>query len=116
MLWNVSPDFVLIDGLCLSKYAQLSSAFDFEGSKDVFKFLDIAQSNGLDVIFRGLPYRLEQRGIVIHHTRFRLSAKAFFHFSCGEYTFGGIPPWILTAHPNVTLRRSDPIFMVIGIS
>jgi len=64
-----------------------SKAFDFSGPKNVFKFMDLAQSYGLDVILRGLPY------------------------SCGEYTFGGIPPWILTRHPDVNLRQLDPIFM-----
>ena len=35
----------------------IPTGFDFTGPKNVFKFLELAQKHGLDVIFRGLPYR-----------------------------------------------------------
>ena len=49
-----------------------------------------------------------------HLSFYMLLSYWFFQFtSCGEYTFGGIPPWLLTQHPNLRMRRNDPIFMVL---
>eukprot|EP01132_Coremiostelium_polycephalum_P005310 gene5310-6615_t len=54
---------------------------------NVTQFLDIAHELGLLVILRPGPY------------------------ICAEWDLGGLPPWILSLYPDISLRSSDPDFL-----
>lgn len=60
--------------------------FDFEGIKDVSKFVKLAQDLGLMVIARPTPY------------------------ICAEWDYGGLPAWLLK-DPTLKIRTSDKRFM-----
>lgn len=61
--------------------------FDFTGRKDVFKFLRLAQENGLFVTIRPGPY------------------------VCAEWNLGGFPNW-LREIPGMALRTDNEIFKI----
>jgi beta-galactosidase len=62
--------------------------YDFSGNYDLAAFLQLAQSEHLNVLLRAGPY------------------------GCAEWEFGGFPAWLL-ANPrmNTALRTNDPVFM-----
>ncbi|GAM27669.1 hypothetical protein SAMD00019534_108450, partial [Acytostelium subglobosum LB1] len=60
--------------------------FDF-ATYNVTSFIEIAQEEGLLVVIRAGPY------------------------ICGEWEFGGFPPWLLTLDPNIALRTSDQTYL-----
>lgn len=60
--------------------------FDFDGMKNVFHFIELAQKEGLYVILRPSPY------------------------ICAEWEFGGLPAWLLK-EKQIRLRTDDPIFL-----
>lgn len=60
--------------------------FDFEGIKDVERFVKEAQKLGLMVIIRPTPY------------------------ICAEWEFGGLPGWLLT-YDNLQLRSNCPFYL-----
>ena len=59
---------------------------NFDGDRDVVKFIQTAQDLGLLVILRGGPY------------------------ICGEWDMGGLPSWLL-ANRSMVLRSSDPTYL-----
>ena len=67
-------------------HSQIEGQYDFEGDRDVEKFLRLANDTGLLVIARGFP------------------------FACAEWEFGGFP-WYLKRTDDFTLRSSDPKFL-----
>ena len=56
--------------------------FDFSGTLDIVRYIEIAESLGLKVIVRPGPY------------------------ICSEFEFGGLPSWLLS-YPDITLRCND---------
>lgn len=64
----------------------LEGQFDFEGNKNIDKFVKLAQNLGLMVILRPSVY------------------------ICAEWEFGGLPSWILK-EKGIRLRSTDPRFM-----
>lgn len=64
----------------------LEGQFDFEGNKNIEKFVKLAQSLELMVILRPSVY------------------------ICAEWEFGGLPSWILK-EKGIRLRSTDPRFM-----
>lgn len=60
---------------------------DFEGDKDIVKFIQTAQDVGLLVILRAGPY------------------------ICAEWDMGGLPAWLLT-NRSMVLRSSDPTYLM----
>ncbi|CAF4772788.1 unnamed protein product [Pieris macdunnoughi] len=58
----------------------------FSGDNDIVKFLNIAQEEGLHVLFRPGPY------------------------ICAERDLGGFPYWLLGKYPNIQLRTTDADF------
>ena len=60
--------------------------FDFSGNLDVVRYIEIAESLGLNVIIRPGPY------------------------ICSEFDFGGLPSWLLS-YPNIRLRCNDPKYL-----
>ncbi|MCQ2457056.1 MAG: beta-galactosidase [Clostridia bacterium] len=60
--------------------------FDFSGGLDVVRYIEIAESLGLNVIVRPGPY------------------------ICSEFELGGLPSWLL-ADPSLRLRCSDPAYL-----
>ena len=60
--------------------------FDFSGPLDIVRYIEIAESLGLNVIVRPGPY------------------------ICSEFELGGLPSWLL-ADPNVHLRCNDPLYL-----
>jgi len=58
---------------------------DFTGPRDVARFVDLADSLGLDVILRPGPY------------------------ICAEWDFGGLPAWLMATPTG--LRTSDPAYL-----
>ncbi|CAM8934252.1 unnamed protein product [Rhodiola kirilowii] len=61
--------------------------FNFEGVANLNLFLLLCQKLGLLVLLRPGPY------------------------ICGEWDFGGFPPWLLAMEPAPRLRSSDPSFL-----
>ncbi|GAB6024566.1 hypothetical protein CHUAL_009718 [Chamberlinius hualienensis] len=61
--------------------------YNFNERFDLIGFIQLAQQNGLYVILRAGPY------------------------ICAEVDMGGIPSWLLSAYPNMTLRTSDIFYM-----
>ena len=61
--------------------------YDFTGNNDVAEFIREAQQEGLYVVLRPGPY------------------------VCAEWEWGGYPSWLLKT-PGITVRTSDPKFMV----
>jgi beta-galactosidase len=61
--------------------------FNFEGDRNITKFVLTAQEEGLMVMLRMGPYM------------------------CGETDFGGLPWWLLHQDPHVTIRTFDPGFI-----
>ncbi|CAI9114339.1 OLC1v1015047C1 [Oldenlandia corymbosa var. corymbosa] len=59
----------------------------FEGIADIISFLKLCQELNLLVMLRPGPY------------------------ICGEWDFGGFPPWLIAIEPVVRLRSSDPAFL-----
>ncbi|GMI82132.1 beta-galactosidase 17 [Hibiscus trionum] len=59
----------------------------FEGIADLVSFLKLCQKLGLLVMLRVGPY------------------------ICGEWDLGGFPAWLLSIHPDVRLRSSDPAYL-----
>ena len=59
--------------------------FDFEGARNLERFLQIAQDLGLYAIVRPSP------------------------FICAEWEFGGLPAWLLTK--DMRIRSSDPAYI-----
>ncbi|MFC4265156.1 beta-galactosidase [Arthrobacter cryoconiti] len=59
---------------------------DFDGPRDLTRFIRLAGEAGLDVIVRPGPY------------------------ICAEWDNGGFPAWV-TADPRMVLRSSDPLFI-----
>ncbi len=60
--------------------------YDFEGRCDLEQWLELAATNGLDVMLRPGPY------------------------ICAEWDLGGLPWWLLN-EPDIALRTSDPTFL-----
>ena len=60
--------------------------FDFDGDKDLVKFIQMAQEVGLLVILRAGPY------------------------ICAEWDMGGLPSWLLR-EKSIALRTSDPTYL-----
>ena len=60
--------------------------FDFSGRLDIVRFIEIANSLGLNVIFRPGPY------------------------ICAEFEGGGLPSWLLT-YPKIKIRCNDPNYL-----
>ncbi|MCQ2433150.1 MAG: beta-galactosidase [Clostridia bacterium] len=60
--------------------------FDFSGNLDIVRYIEIAESLGLNVIVRPGPY------------------------ICSEFDFGGLPSWLL-AYPDMHLRCNDPMYL-----
>lgn len=60
--------------------------FDFEGQKDLARFVNLAQDLGLLVILRPTPY------------------------ICAEWEFGGLPAWLLK-YPSIRVRSNCDIFL-----
>ncbi|HYW36126.1 MAG TPA: beta-galactosidase [Balneolaceae bacterium] len=60
--------------------------WNFSGRNDLRKFIKLAQQVGLNVLLRPGPY------------------------SCGEWSFGGLPPWLLNI-PHIKVRSSNPQYM-----
>eukprot|EP00466_Bigelowiella_natans_P008939 jgi/Bigna1/87586/estExt_fgenesh1_pg.C_220034 len=58
--------------------------YNFEGTRDLFKFLDIAEEVGLVVVLRAGPYM------------------------CGEWEFGGFPAWFLSNGSILLRTDSEP--------
>jgi len=61
--------------------------FNFQGNRDVAAFVKMAAKNDLYVLLRPGPYIDAEREM------------------------GGLPSWLLSLHPDVRLRSSDPKFM-----
>ncbi|KAK8353256.1 hypothetical protein V6Z12_A05G145400 [Gossypium hirsutum] len=59
----------------------------FEGIADLVSFLKLCQKPGLLVMLRAGPY------------------------ICAEWDLGGFPAWLLSIHPDVRLRSSDPAYL-----
>nr|KJB56911.1 hypothetical protein B456_009G141300 [Gossypium raimondii] len=59
----------------------------FEGIADLVSFLKLCQKLGLLVMLRAGPY------------------------ICAEWDLGGFPAWLLSIHPDVRLRSSDPAYL-----
>ncbi|KAK8581154.1 hypothetical protein V6N12_071393 [Hibiscus sabdariffa] len=59
----------------------------FEGIADLVSFLKLCQKLDLLVMLRAGPY------------------------ICGEWDLGGFPAWLLSIHPDVRLRSSDPAYL-----
>lgn len=57
--------------------------YEFDGEKDIEYFLRLAAELDLLVILRPGPY------------------------ICAERDFGGLPPWLLTLYPDISLRTND---------
>ncbi|XP_063239683.1 beta-galactosidase isoform X2 [Bacillus rossius redtenbacheri] len=66
-----------------SQHEPFSGDYVFSGELDVTAFIEQAQQEGLLVILRPGPY------------------------ICAERDMGGLPPWMITHHPNIKLRTSD---------
>ena len=64
----------------------IQGQFDFEGDKDIQRFIKLAEAQGLYVIVRPSPY------------------------ICAEWDFGGLPAWLLNDH-SMRMRSSDPKFL-----
>lgn len=60
--------------------------FNFEGDKDICRFIEIAEELGLYVILRPSPY------------------------ICAEWEFGGLPAWLL-AKSGIRLRCSNQVYL-----
>lgn len=60
--------------------------FQFTGEQDLEYFLELAVQEGLLVLLRPGPY------------------------ICAERDFGGLPSWLLTVKPNITLRSKDDVY------
>lgn len=58
--------------------------YDWSGVADLEKFIQLADQEGLLVIFRPGPY------------------------ICAERDLGGFPYWLLTKYPKIQLRTTDP--------
>lgn len=61
--------------------------YEFDGDKDVVRFITAAQEVGLVVILRPGPY------------------------ICAEWDMGGLPSWLLTLDPSMALRSTDPTYL-----
>lgn len=67
-------------------HERTEGSFDFSGNLDVVRYIEIAESLGLNVIIRPGPY------------------------ICSEFDFGGLPSWLLS-YPNIRLRCNDPKYL-----
>ena len=67
-------------------HEQQEGVYDFEGDRDLARFVALCQKHGLWVILRPGPY------------------------SCAEWEMGGIPWWLLK-HGDIRLRSTDERFM-----
>ena len=67
-------------------HEQQEGVYDFEGDRDLARFVALCQKHGMWVILRPGPY------------------------SCAEWEMGGIPWWLLK-HKDIRLRSTDPKFM-----
>ncbi|CAH8638785.1 unnamed protein product [Schistosoma guineensis] len=64
-----------------------NDVYDFDGDRNLGRFLELASSLDLLVIARVGPY------------------------ICAEWDFGGLPAWLLRFNPLMKLRSSDPEYM-----
>lgn len=67
-------------------HEQQEGVYDFEGDRDLARFVALCRKHGMWVILRPGPY------------------------SCAEWEMGGIPWWLLK-DPDVRLRSTDPRFL-----
>jgi hypothetical protein len=74
---------------CRNFHEAQPGAVDFSGDRNVTEFLSIAHSVGLVVLLRAGPY------------------------VCGEWTFGGLPWWLLNDDiaPQCVIRTSNPTYI-----
>lgn len=63
-------------------------SYSFDGACDLVHFIQLAQTADLLVILRAGPYM------------------------CGEWDFGGLPPWLLAMNPSVVCTYSAHLFIV----
>ncbi len=71
---------------CWNLHERKEGQFDFSGMLDIERYIQIADSLGLNVIIRPGPY------------------------ICAEWEFGGLPSWLLS-YPDLPLRCSDPLYL-----
>lgn len=67
-------------------HEQQEGIYNFEGNRDLARFVTLCQKHGMWVILRPGPY------------------------SCAEWEMGGLPWWLLK-HQDIKLRSTDPRFM-----
>lgn len=71
---------------CWNLHERTEGKFDFTGMLDICRYIETAQSLGLNVIVRPGPY------------------------ICAEWEFGGLPAWLLR-YRDMDLRCDDPLFL-----
>lgn len=71
---------------CWNLHERKEGQFDFSGRLDVVRYIELAESLGLNVIIRPGPY------------------------ICSEFDFGGLPSWLL-AYEDLNVRCNDPLFL-----
>lgn len=71
---------------CWNLHEREEGVFDFDGILDIERYVETAQSLGLNVILRPGPY------------------------ICAEWDMGGLPSWLLR-YPNMRLRCYDELFL-----
>ena len=71
-------------------HEQQEGVYDFEGNRDLARFVALCQKHGMWVILRPGPY------------------------ACAEWEMGGLPWWLLR-HRDIRLRSQDPKFMEAAV-
>lgn len=71
-------------------HEQQEGVYNFEGNRDLARFVSLCQKHGMWVILRPGPY------------------------ACAEWEMGGLPWWLLK-HQDIRLRSQDPRFMEAAV-